>query len=402
MKVLNSARFRMGFAGLLFILALMPAVTQAAASDDMEQIFAVQPGGTLTVNSDSGPIEVSTWDRNEVRVRVRNSNGFSVEIEQEGNDVVVVADRQRSLFRLSGSDIRFYITVPERYSVDLDTGGGGIRVPDLIGNVKADTSGGAIEVGRITGDVEVDTSGGRIDINDVDGDVNAETSGGRISIANVTGDVNADTSGGSIQIGNVGGDMVADTSGGDIEVGEGSGRVELDTSGGTIRAGWAEGPVIADTSGGNIFLAGSAERVEADTSGGNIVIERSLGAVYADTSGGSITIRDSRGPIQADTSGGRVDAELALFEGSRDASIQLESSGGDITVRIPSSHAASVVANLDVSRHGRDGYRIYTDFPLMIQEDDDGSIQGRGDINGGGDRIYLETRNSDIHIISVE
>tara|TARA_B100000959_G_scaffold180159_1_gene188476 strand:+ start:4239 stop:4643 length:405 start_codon:yes stop_codon:yes gene_type:complete len=36
----------------------------------------------------------------------------------------------------------------------------------------------------------------------------------------------------------------------------------------------------------------------------------------------------------------------------------------------------------------------------MAAEDDDGDIVGRGDINGGGDRIYLETTNSDIHILS--
>lgn len=402
MNVLNIAKFRMGSVAFMATLALLPALALAAANDDIDQVFAVQPGGTLTVNSDAGSIDVSTSGRDEVRVRVLNTNGFTVELEQQGDDVVVLADRQRSLFRLGGSNIRFDVTIPERYNVDLDTGGGRIRVPDLTGSVRADTSGGSIDVGRIRGDVEVNTSGGQIEISDVDGNVSADTSGGRIIIANVTGDVNADTSGGSIRIGNVGGDMIADTSGGNIDVGEGGGRVELDTSGGTIRAGWATGPIIADTSGGNIFLAGSAVSVEADTSGGNIVIERSLGSVYADTSGGSITIRDSRGPIRADTSGGRVDAELAPFDGARDASIELESSGGEITVRIPSAHAASIVADLEVSRYGRDGYRIYTDFPLMIQEDDSGNILGRGDINGGGDRIYLETHNSDIHIVSVE
>lgn len=402
MNVLKHESFRLIAMRCLVFLALLPGIVLAADNGDLDQLFDVQPGGTLVVNSDSGPIEVDTWGRDEVRVRIRNTSGFEVEVSQEGNDIVVIAERQRSLFRMLGSGIRFDVTIPERYNVDLDTGGGQIVVPDLEGYVRADTSGGSIEVGRVTGDVDVDTSGGRIDISDVDGDVSADTSGGRITIGNVTGDVSADTSGGAIRIGDVGGDIYADTSGGNIEVGEAGGRVELDTSGGTIRAGWAQGPIIADTSGGNIFLAGSAESVEADTSGGNITIDRSQGSVYADTSGGSITIRDSRGPIRADTSGGRVDAELAFYEGSRDATIQLESSGGDITVRIPSAHAASIVADLQVSRRGRDDYRIYTDFPLVIQETDDGDIIGRGDINGGGDRIYLETNNSDIHIVSVE
>ncbi len=402
MTLFSEARIRLGCISLVLSVLLVPNLVLAASNDDVDQLFEVDPGGTLIVNSDAGPIEVVTWGRNEVRVRIRNTNGYTLDVSKEGNDVVVLADRERSLFRLGGSNIRFDITVPEQFNVDLDTGGGHIIVPDLQGFVRADTSGGAIQIGRIVGHVDVDTSGGRIEIDDVDGNVTANTSGGRISIADVTGDVSADTSGGSITIGNVGGDIFADTSGGNIDVGEGGGRVELDTSGGTIRAGWALGPIIADTSGGNIYLEGSAQSVEADTSGGNIVIERSHGSVYADTSGGSITIRDSRGPIRADTSGGRVDAELAAFDGGRDASIQLESSGGDITVRIPAAHAASIVADLEVSRYARDNYRIYTDFPLVIQDDSSGNIVGRGDINGGGDRIYLGTHNSDIHIIRVE
>jgi len=175
----------------------------------------------------------------------------------------------------------------------------------------------------------------------------------------------------------------------------------LDTSGGTIRAAWAEGAITADTSGGNIFLAGSDTRVEADTSGGNIEIEASNGPVVADTSGGRIIIRRAVGPIEADTSGGSIDAELFNVSGNGDASVSLHTAGGDITMRIPSDLGASIVAELNLSRRGFGRYQIYTDFPLSIQEEDD-IIIGRGDINGGGDRIRLRTTNSDINIISVE
>ncbi|MFN3162363.1 MAG: DUF4097 family beta strand repeat-containing protein [Pseudohongiellaceae bacterium] len=363
-----------GWWAALLVLAVQSGTLLAASSDDIDQEFTVAAGGTLTVNSDSGPIEVRSWERNVVRVRIRNRGSFEVDVAQEGNDVVVIADQEGGLFGFGGSNIRFDIDVPRQYNVDLETGGGSIDVGDLAGDVHADTSGGSISIGRVTGgDVVVDTSGGRISIADVDGNVSADTSGGSISIANVTGNVEADTSGGSIRTA-AGGDIYADTSGGNIEVGEGAGRVELDTSGGTIRAGWAMGPLIADTSGGNIFLEGSETSVEADTSGGNIEIRRSNGPVYADTSGGSITIRQSRGPIRADTAGGRVEAELLAFSGERDATVELESSGGDVIVRIPADHGARIVADLEVSRRSRGDYRIYTDFPITIQEDGNGNI----------------------------
>lgn len=400
MILLRDTLIRFAAITVLFCVSL----NSQAASDDLEQEFDVGDGGTLTILSDAGEIEVETWSQNTVRLRIRNINNFEVDVEQDGNDVNVRAEYEGGGFfgRIGRTNIGFLANVPENYNVDLDTGGGAIRVAPINGNVNADTSGGQIEIGEVTGNVRADTSGGRIEIADVDGNVVADTSGGSITLGNVTGNASADTSGGRITIGNVGGDMEADTSGGNIDVGEGGGSVTLDTSGGTIRAEWALGPVRADTSGGNIYLAGSATSVYADTSGGNIEIERSNGRVDADTSGGSIRIRNTVGPIRADTAGGRIQAELAAFSGDRDASIELSTAGGDVTLRLPSDHSASITAELAVSRRARGDYRIYTDFPLSIQEDDDGDITASGQINGGGDRIYIETTNSDINIESID
>lgn len=398
------AQLRKPFVRLTALALLLSAgCTLQAQSDDMEQEFNVGDGGRLTINSDAGHIEISTWDQNQVRVRVRNTEGFDVDMEQRGNDVEVTAEGRGGRFFgfRRGSNISFNVDVPLNYNLELDTGGGHIEVEDINGNVEVDTSGGYIEIGRVSqGDVNADTSGGHITVEYADGDVVADTSGGHITIGDVTGDVSADTSGGRITIGNVAGNILADTSGGSIEVGEGGGRVELDTSGGSIRAAWARGALIADTSGGNIFLAGSDTSVEADTSGGNIVIEGGNGPVSADTSGGRITISGTTGPISADTAGGRIEVDLSAVSGSIGGDVVLETAGGDVTVRIPSDLAATINADLRISRRSRGDYRIYTDFPLTVREEDD-RIIGRGDINGGGDRIILETTNSDIHIISV-
>lgn len=388
---------RMAAVALLVSLA----ATVNAASDDIDREFDVAAGGTLSIQSDAGSIEVRTWDENRVRLRIRNTRGFEVELDQNGNDVFVVADSRGSLFGFGRSNIGFSVDVPVRYNLDLNTGGGNISVSDITGNVEVDTSGGNIDIGVVSdGNVLADTSGGNIEVRGATGNVSVDTSGGRITIGDVVGNVVADTSGGRINIGNVQGNIEADTSGGNIEVGESSGRVLLETSGGSIRAGWAVGSITVDTSGGNIFLAGSDTRVRADTSGGNIQIDASNGPVEADTSGGNITVRNAAGAVSADTSGGRIEVEITSTTGSVGGSIDLDTSGGDITLRVPSNFQASVSANLEVSRRSRGDYRIYTDFPLTIQEDD-GDIIGRGDINGGGDRVSLRTNNSDIYIESV-
>lgn len=376
---------------LLFALFLfLPVYAQ-----DIEQVFDVQPGGRLNILSDAGPITVRTWEQSQVRVRVINPQAYDVSIDQSGNEIRVVADDDRGRSR-----IRFEAQVPREFNLELDTGGGAIEVDDLLGNVYADTSGGSITVGRVeNGDVVADTSGGRIEIREVvNGDVSADTSGGRIEIGNVIGDVEADTSGGNISIGDVDGNVNADTSGGRISVGAVTGNVSLDTSGGSIEAGYAGGRMTAETSGGNITLEGSDRLLIADTSGGTIRVQRSGGPVEVDTSGGNIYLGPINGYIEADTSGGSIQAELGIIEPGQDAHIDLDSSGGDIELLIPADHGATVSARIEVSRRSRGDYRIYTDFPLAISGQDEREVLGQGDINGGGDRIRIETSNGDIRI----
>ena len=139
--------------------------------------------------------------------------------------------------------------------------------------------------------------------------------------------------------------------------------------------------------------------IEADTSGGNITVTQSNGPVRADTSGGNISLGPILGYIEADTSGGSIEAELGNVASGEDAHVDLDSSGGDIELRIPAGHSADVTARIEVSRRSRGDYRIYTDFPLAISGEDDREVIGRGEINGGGDRINIETNNGDIRIL---
>lgn len=65
---------------------------------------------------------------------------------------------------------------------------------------------------------------------------------------------------------------------------------------------------------------------------------------------------------------------------------------------------ASIDAEIRIRDNDRwrdDDYRIYSDFDLEMEDDDDryrSRITAQGDINGGGDRIRLNTTNGDIYI----
>ena len=281
-------------------------VKAAIAPDVISRSFDVSPGGKLTIESDNGDILVQTGGSNRVEIEIhRQARGnasvedFTVSSQKNGNEVEIVGESRRFSGN-NGVAVRYLVTVPRRFNLELETGGGSIEVESLDGVIAAETSGGNLKFGRITGPIQAETSGGNITLIETEGNVNVETSGGEIRIGRVKGTVHAETSGGSISV---------EDSGGDINVA---------TSGGNIRLGRIGGTISAETSGGNIEVEEVSGSIQAETSGGNIVarISRQPAAesVLA-TSGGGITVYLAEGlklDVVASTSGGTIDTEFPI------------------------------------------------------------------------------------------
>lgn len=245
----------------VFILFLAVGGPQAKPSVD-EQSFSVAPGGTLYLDSDMGSVEVESHDSEQVDVMVTRKGDavedFTIEMSQEGDDVRIKGDKQGGWGSFRGG-AKYVIRVPQKYNVDLRTGGGAITLADLNGRVDVNTSGGSIGLGRIKGDVKAHTSGGSIRVKEVAGNINATTSGGSIKATlsqQPTANCRLKTSGGSVTAylaPSIAVNLDARTAGGSV-------RSELEVDGtrkrtrikGTINGG---GPTLElKTSGGSVRI----------------------------------------------------------------------------------------------------------------------------------------------------
>jgi len=302
----------------------------ASSSDKIEKTFQVDFGGKLDLETDLGSIEVKAVSGKKVHVEVfkivkgryRDEaeevlKDFEVRFKKIGKNVQIRGKLNHRWFRRRhGLRVKFVVTVPEKYDVELKTSGGSISVADLEGKVHSRTSGGSLHFGSIKGPVYGKTSGGGINLSDCVGDAEIYTSGGSISIGKVEGNVIAKMSGGSIKIEHAKGNVVAKTSGGSIHVEEVMGSIDASTSGGSVTASILRQPkdrCQLKTSGGSItvYLADeiaadinastSAGRVYSDfniTVIGNISKNKIVGKIngggpelYLRTSGGNIKIK---------------------------------------------------------------------------------------------------------------
>ena len=228
-----------------------------------------------------------------------------VNVSQSGNDIIVtteVSDRARDRwndeYRNTRLRVRFEISVPRDYNVDLDTAGGNLDFGNISGTIWAHTAGGNITLEGSSGSADVSTSGGNITIGDVDGDVAAETSCGSIRIERAGGEVHASTAGGNIEGREVGGTIKATTSGGNVSATitrQPAGDCRLSTSAGTVTVTLAEG--IAVDVDARTSIGGVSSDFSIDGTVGRNSIRGSINGggpeLHLRTSAGSIRIRRS-------------------------------------------------------------------------------------------------------------
>jgi DUF4097 and DUF4098 domain-containing protein YvlB len=370
---------------LIATLAALLATTLASAREDgsRSKSFSVSKGGTIEVSTSRGDINISPWDKNEVSVVIEgldDEDFDKVKMTQNGN---IVRVSYRSRWDDGSGHVRFAISVPSQFNLDMNTSGGDLEVKgELTGKIDGSTSGGDIKLGNVFGGpVEVTTSGGDIRTGKIEGDGSLKTAGGDIQVGSVNGSLSVNTSGGDIQVETITKSLDAKTAGGSINIGNVGGEAHVSTSGGDIKVGKVSGKATLNTAGGDIELKGAS------------------GNVNAKTSGGDVRLQNITGSINAKTSGGEVEAELIP---SGKGGSKLSSAGGDVRLYIEENSKATIEATIRLDGWGsrKSRYVVKSEFPKKSYETDEEADEIRAvyELNGGGELIELSTSNSNIEI----
>jgi DUF4097 and DUF4098 domain-containing protein YvlB len=308
---------------LLVMLSWVLAAAPAWADFRLERRLALAPGGSFTLDTQVGSVDLVGDSTSGVTVTITSTRDdlddrLTFDFEEQPGRVRVTAKRTRGIsdwffeWRQFGR-VRFTVHVPSRTDVSVSTSGGELHLSRLEGPARLRTSGGRVRVEDVVGDVNANTSGGSIRVERVRGSVDVGTSGGAIEVATIAGPVRAGTSGGAITIEATSGDVAAETSGGRIQVRGAGGHVRAHTSGGPVMVNFAPGNSRGgdlSTSGGGVTAAvdpRAALTIDASTSGGGVSTDLALttrnfsrNSVRGDLNGGgpALRLRTSGGPIQ--------------------------------------------------------------------------------------------------------
>ena len=342
------------------------------------------PGGTLTVDlATGGELSVSGWDRDEVWLEAelggRDSAGTRVELRETSGGSVRFSAHQTSRGPYSTSH-RFVLRVPRRYSVEIASAGGSMRLTGLSGRFAGHTNGGELVLANLEGEAQLATRGGPISVSDSNLGGLVSTNGGGVTFDNVRGALRAAANGEAMP--RAGGTGTAAGAEPILEISQAGGNIDIET---------AERGARLVTGGGNIRLGSAHDFVDAQTGGGDIVLVSVDGDVSAVTGSGAATVA-----LNAPRTAGVND-------------VRITSGSGPVTVVL----APGVGAEFDVetghtAAHGQP-VRVLSNLPLQISEGSGFEAVERGTprryvrANGrAGEvryRIRIRTVNGDVRII---
>ncbi len=182
------------------------------ANQLMDTTIAVRRGIRLDVQTREGAIQVTTWNRDEVRISVAaNGGSFSVESSrsvvrvrpQRGSWRRSSAGRGRDRYEWDDDDdeeVGFDIRVPVYMAVTLHTIDAAISVRGTQADVVAETTEGDVRVTGGAGRISIATVEGLVDVVGARGRVEVAAGDGDIRIRDVVGEIDVETIDGDITI----------------------------------------------------------------------------------------------------------------------------------------------------------------------------------------------------------
>jgi DUF4097 and DUF4098 domain-containing protein YvlB len=257
----------------------------------------------ITVDIESGSVEVAATDTDQVRVELAGSGADDTVVDRSGDRLTITGPRTRGFSRSRDVDVRITaptgsdlvtklgsapVTATGRLGVvRIVTGSGSVEVEEVTGNAVIRTGSGDLQAGRIGGECNLKSGSGDIRVGELLGSARLATGSGDITVRHAEGAVSAKSGSGDVRVDEAGADTSLASATGYLEVHRiASGKADLKNVSGNIRVGVPAGtPVWTDIATGTGRVRSGLEPTGAPADGEPYVELRArttTGDVYLD------------------------------------------------------------------------------------------------------------------------
>jgi DUF4097 and DUF4098 domain-containing protein YvlB len=178
-------------------MAMLAAASHAGA-EEISKTLAADAKGEVEIVNVSGMVQVSGWDRPEVKVDADlGSNVERLEFRNDGQRTLIKVVLPRSASSSTSSDLR--IKVPQGSSLIINT----VSAEQMVKGVR-----GAQRLQAVSGGIDTEFGPGDLEMKTVSGDIRAQGDGkGLVRATTVSGDLQISKGGPELDLNTVSGDM---------------------------------------------------------------------------------------------------------------------------------------------------------------------------------------------------
>jgi DUF4097 and DUF4098 domain-containing protein YvlB len=173
-----------------------------------------------------------------------------------------------------------------------------------------------------------------------------------------------------------------------VEVTGLAGALAIDTHEGPITVAESRGEITIDSHESPISITDQEGDVTIDTHEGRVELRQVTGRLSMDTHDGELTAEQVNGSFRFESHDGSASVSFAALSNN----VFADTHDGDVTLTLPAQSGFDLKTDFD------DDADMLSDFDLQsirIADEDDDAVNYRGDVNGGGPVVRLESHDGD-------
>jgi len=198
--------------------------------------FSSPSPAKLYVELGNGRLDVTATETDETVVTVEGDQADDVTVEQDGDEIRVIAPK--TAFKLLGFGSRgpqVTVSLPTDSQLRTKTGSADVTAGGRLRAAWAQTGSGDITLDEVTGPVTLAGGSAGMRIATAGGPLQAKSGSGDLVVGTARDEVSFSTGSGDVRIQTAQGRVVAKTGSGDVEIGEASADVTVTTGSGDVR-----------------------------------------------------------------------------------------------------------------------------------------------------------------------
>lgn len=186
-------RSTLTFAGVLAALSLVPAQNLRA----QEHGVPAPPAALVVFQPPHADLSVVGWDRDSVRIVVRQAGPIRVEMERITGGVQI---HERRPLSAAGARPTYELFVPRNATVRVTVVLGTVTLRGLGGTIRAGVADGSLRADSIAGRAELSTATGPLELRNGRGRLDVRSVAGDVVLLDVSGGIRARTTSGVVRI----------------------------------------------------------------------------------------------------------------------------------------------------------------------------------------------------------